>query len=242
MKHLASTILLALATSVAASAAQGADLRSIGALTQPEFRLLAQDLAAASAFKGLSTGAPLGAKGFEVSTSAGFTQLDTPTVWRKASFGRGIFTETVGPALRVAKGLPFGIDLGLTYGGLENAAANFAGAELRWSLVSGGAMMPAVGLRVAASRLAGIDNLRLSNVSYDLLVSKPFGPLTPYLALGRVETEATPIGAGALQRESFGQRRVALGGHMKFGAVDLTLEGDLTGQTRSGSGRLALRC
>lgn len=238
MKHLARLTVLALA---AASAAHGADLRSINALTQSEFRLLAQDLAAASAFRGLAPATPLGVTGFDVATSAGFTQLHTPTVWRKASFGRGVFTETVGPSLRVAKGLPFGIDVGLTYGGLENAGANFAGAELRWSLVSGGELMPAVGLRVAASRLSGIDNLRLSNVSYDLVVSKAFGAVTPYLALGRVETQATPVNAGGLQRESFGQRRIALGGHANFGRVDLTLEADLTGKTQSGSGRVGLR-
>lgn len=238
MSRFAPLTLLLLA---AASASHAADLRSIGALTQTEFRLLAQDLAAASVFRGLTTSAPLGVSGIEVATSAGFTQLNTPTVWRKASFGRGIFTETIGPSLRLRKGLPLGIDVGLTYGGLDNAAANFAGAELRWSMVSEGTLAPAVGLRVAASRLAGIDQLRLNNTSYDLVISKTFGSVAPYLAIGRVETQATPMNAGGLQGESFGQRRIAIGGQASFGPVDLTLEGDLTGKTRSGSGRLGLR-
>lgn len=238
MNRLAPLMALALA---GAGAAHSADLRSINALTQSEFRLLVRDLAAASAFKGLAPSTPLGVTGSEVATSASFTQLETPAVWRKASSGRGVFTETVAPSLRVAKGLPFGIDVGLTYGGLDNAAANFAGAEVRWSLVPGGVLMPAVGLRVAASRLAGIDQLRLSNTSYELVVSKGFGPVTPYLTIGRVETRATPVNAGGLQRERLAQRRIALGGHMNFGSVDLSLEGDLTGQTQSGSGRLGFR-
>lgn len=238
MHRFAPLAVLVLAT---AGTAQAADLRSINALTQSEFRLLVRDLAAASAFKGLAPATPLGVTGFEVATSAGFTQLDTPTVWRRASFGRGVFTETIGPSLRLSKGLPFGIDVGLAYGGLDNAAANFAGAEMRWSLVPGGVLMPAVGLRVAASRLAGIDQLRLNNTSYELIVSKGIGPVTPYLSIGRVETQATPVNAGGLQREKISQRRIALGGHMNFGAVDLTLEGDLTGNTQSGSGRLGFR-
>lgn len=237
MRPLAPLALLAL---VFAGAAHAADLRSINALTQGEFRLLAQDLAAASAFKGIAPARPLGSAGLELAASSGFTRQHAPSVWRKASFGQGVFTDTVGAALRVTKGLPLGFDVGLTYGGLDNAAANVAGAELRWSLVPGGALLPALGLRLAASRLGGIDNLRLTNVSYDLIVSKTFGPVTPYLSFGRVDTEATASG-GALVRESFGQRRVALGGHATFGAVDLTLEGDLTGKTRGGSGRLGLR-
>jgi len=231
--------LAALACSLAC-AAHGADLRSINALTQGEFRLLAQDLAAASAFRGISPAQPLGSSGWGLSTAIGFTELHTPTAWRKASFGRGVFPEVETPTLRVTKGLPWGLDVGFSYGVMENAAANIAAAELRWSLVPGGAVLPAVGLRVAASRLSGIDNLRLANVSYDLVVSKAVGPVTPYLVLGRVSTEATPAG-GALGRESFGQRRLAVGGQASFGAVDLTLEGDLTGKTRSGSGRLGLR-
>lgn len=238
MRRIALLTILALA---AGSAAQAADLRSINLLTQSEFRLLAKDLAGASSFKGLASATPLGLTGFDVAASVGFTQLESPTIWRKASNGRGIFTETVGPTVRLSKGLPFGLDVGVTYGALDNAAANIAGAELRWAAIPGGALMPAVGLRVAATRLAGIEQLRLSNTSYELVVSKGFGPVTPYLSLGRVETQASPRNAGALQRETFGQRRVAIGGHVNFGAVDLTLEGDLTGKTQSGSGRLGFR-
>ena len=233
--------LTALALTAAVSVAQAADLRSINLLTQNELQLLVKDLAGASAFKGLASATPLGLTGFDVAASVGFTQLENPTVWRKASNGRGIFTETVGPTLRVSKGLPYGFDVGVVYGGLDNAAANIAGAELRWAVLPGGVLMPAVGLRVATTRLAGIEQLRLSNTTYELVVSKGIGPVTPYVSIGRVETEATPRNAGALQRVSVGQRRVSVGGHVNFGLVDLTLEGDLTGKTQSGSGRLGFR-
>lgn len=238
MRRVALLTVLAMA---GATAAHGADLRSIAALNQAEFRLLAQDLAAASAFKGLATAAPLGPTALEVSTAASFTELRSPAVWQKASFGRGILTGTNAPSVRVAKGLPFGLDVGFTYGGLDSAAANIAGAELRWSVLSEGKVLPAVGVRFAASRLAGIDDLRMRSVSYDLVISKGIGPVTPYLSFGRVETQATPAVGTGLAAESFGQTRVALGGHAKLGAVDLALEGDLTGKTRSASGRLGLR-
>ena len=238
MRHIATLTVLALTVG---SAAEAADLRSINLLTQGEFRLLAQDLAAASAFKGLAPATPLGPTGMDVAASMGFTQLDSPKIWRKASFGQGIFTETVRPSLRLTKGLPFGLDVGFTYAGLANAGGNIAGAELRWAVVSGSGSLPAVGLRVATTRLAGIDQVRLSNTSYELVASKAFGSVTPYLSLGRVDTRATPRNAGALQVESFSQRRVAVGSRFNVGAVDLTLEGDLTGNTTSGSGRVGLR-
>lgn len=238
MRQIATFAVLALA---AGSAVQAADLRSINLLTQAEFRLLSEDLAAASSFRGLAPATPLGAAGLDVAAAIAFTQLESPKVWRKASNGRGIFTETVRPMVRLSKGLPFGVDVGLTYGALDNAVATIAGAELRWSVVAGGSLMPAVGLRVATTRLSGIDQLRLSNTSYDVVVSKGFGLATPYVSLGRVDTLASPLNAGALQRESFSQRRVAIGSHFKFGAVDLTLEGDLTGKTQTGSGRVGYR-
>lgn len=232
-----SAVMVAMAT----VSVQAADLRSVNLLTQSEFQLLAKDLAAASALKGMSSAAPMAATGIEVGVSTGFTQLENPLVWRKASNGRGIFTETVGPMLRLSKGLPFGMGIGLVYGGLDNAAANIAGAEFRWSILPTGDVMPAVGLRVATTRLAGIDQLRLNNTAYELVVSKAFGPVTPYLAIGRVDTEASPRSAGALQRVSISQRRVSLGGEVSFGSVYLALEGDLTGKTQSGSGRLGYR-
>lgn len=235
------TSLAALGLMAVAPITQAADLRSINLLTQPEFQLLVKDLAGASALKGLASGTARGPADLEVSASVGFTQLDSPTVWRKASNGRGIFTETVGPTLRVSKGLPYGFDVGVIYGGLDNAAANIAGAELRWAAITGGGLVPTVGLRVATTRLAGIDQVRLSNTSYELVISKGLGWLTPYVSIGRVDTEATPRNAGGLQRVSLSQRRVAVGGQMKFGGVDLALEGDLTGNTQSGSGRLGYR-
>lgn len=238
MKRVALLTVLALA---GATGAHAADLRSIAALNQAEFRLLAQDLAAASAFKGLASAAPLGSTALEVSAAASFSELRSPAVWQKASFGRSIMTGTAAPSLRVTKGLPFGLDVGFSYGALDNAAANIAGAELRWSVLSESKVLPAVGVRFAASRVAGIDDLRMRSVSYDLIVSKGIGPVTPYLAFGRLETQATPAVGTGLAAESFGQTRVALGGHAKLGALDLSLEGDLTGKTRSGSTRLALR-
>lgn len=238
MRQVAAFAVLALA---AGSVAHAADLRSINLLSQAEFRLLAQDLAAASAFKGMAPASPLGPAGLDAAAAIAFTQLESPKVWRKASNGRGIFTETVRPMLRLSKGLPFGIDVGVTYGALDNAVAQIAGAELRWAAVPEGKVMPAVGLRVATSRLGGIDQLRLTNTSYDAVVSKGFGLMTPYVSIGRVDTTASPLNAGALQRESFAQRRVAIGSHFKFGAVDLTLEGDLTGKTQTGSGRVGYR-
>lgn len=238
MRKLATLAFFVLA---AGQAVHAADIRGISALSQPEFRLLTQDLSAAGVYKGLAPANALGPSGLDVAFTIGFTQLDSPTIWRKASFGRGIFTETVRPTLRVTKGLPFGLDVGFTYGGLDNAAASVAGVVLRWSAVQEGPVMPAVGLRLATTRVGSIPQLRLTNTSYDLVVSKRFGAVTPYLSVGQVETEASPSGAGALQRDSFSQRRVAVGGQARFGAFDLTLEGDLTGKTRTGSGRVGYR-
>ena len=94
---------------------------------------------------------------------------------------------------------------------------------------------------MAATKLSGVDQLSLSNASFDVSISKGFPFITPYAGVGAVRTSAKVNGATTLQSESPTQARVFAGLHLNLGLFDITAEGDKTGKTTSYSARLGFR-
>src|SRR5258708_2773214 len=83
-------------------------------LNQSDFHALSEDLGAALSYKPLTPTAPLGITGFDVGIAVTDTKLQNSAVFAKA--GADISNAAV-PSLRVNKGLPFGIDVGVMAGG-----------------------------------------------------------------------------------------------------------------------------
>ena len=122
---------LGLGALLAAAGAQATTLNPINLLsTQSEFRLLTEDLGAASSYRMLAPATPLGLTGFDVSVGSTFTTLANRDVWRKAAAGASVPSMVPVPALRIAKGLPGGFDLGATYSTVPNSGASLVGAEV----------------------------------------------------------------------------------------------------------------
>lgn len=240
MKHL--TTLAACAAALAAPlAAAATDFDTLNNLSQAEFALFTKDLGAATSYKQLASAAPLGITGFDIAVASAFTNTQYPELWSKAAGNADIPGTVPVPGIRIAKGLPFGIDIGATYATLPKVDAKLAGVELRWALLEGGLVSPAVGLRVAATKLSGVDQLSLSNASFDVSISKGFPFITPYGGVGAVRTSAKVNGATTLQSETPTQARVFAGLHLNLGLFDITAEGDKTGKTTSYSARLGFR-
>lgn len=236
------TTLAACAAALAAPlAASATDFDTLNNLSQAEFALFTKDLGAATSYKQLASAAPLGVAGFDIAVASAFTNTQYPDLWSKAAGNADIPGTVPVPGIRIAKGLPFGIDIGATYATLPKVDAKLAGVELRWALLEGGLVSPAVGLRVAATKLSGVDQLSLSNASFDVSISKGFPFITPYAGVGAVRTSAKVNGATTLQSESPTQARVFAGLHLNLGLFDITAEGDKTGKTTSYSARLGFR-
>lgn len=236
------TTLAACAAALAAPlAAWATDFDTLNNLSQAEFALFTKDLGAATSYKQLASAAPLGVAGFDIAVASAFTNTQYPDLWSKAAGNADIPGTVPVPGIRIAKGLPFGIDIGATYATLPKVDAKLAGVELRWALLEGGLVSPAVGLRVAATKLSGVDQLSLSNASFDVSISKGFPFITPYAGVGAVRTSAKVNGATTLQSESPTQARVFAGLHLNLGLFDITAEGDKTGKTTSYSARLGFR-
>jgi hypothetical protein len=88
------------------------------------------------------------------------------------------------------KGLPWGIDLGASYGRVLDSDLELLNAEVSWAILEGGAVTPALGLRFTGGRGSG-DGYDLDQYGAEVLVSKGFTVLTPYAGAGWSWSEST---------------------------------------------------
>lgn len=233
--------LLATALLALAPLAQAAELNAANLNSQAEFRALSEDLAAATSFKPLIPAESMGVTGFDVGLAVTGTRLTQRDVWQKAAGGSAPPSTLPGAVLRVHKGLPFDIDLGASYANIPSADLNAIGGELRWAVVPGGTVTPALALRASASAVSGAANMKLSTFGLDASVSKGFAMLTPYAGVGTVFVRSKAEGAATVASESFNQFKVFAGANLNFGLLNLALETDRTGDTTSYGLKIGLR-
>ena len=214
------------------------NIDNLQALSQPEFRLLSEDLGAALSYKPLTPTTPLGLTGFDVGIAVTDTKLENSAVFAKA--GADISNAAV-PSLRVHKGLPFGIDVGVMVGAVPSTNIKLYGGELRYAIVAGGTAMPAIGVRGSYTKLTGVDQLDFDTKGVDLSISKGFLMFTPYAGVGKVWAASTPNGIPALSKESLSLNKVFVGVNMNFGLTNLAFEGDRTGKASSYGAKLGFR-
>jgi len=219
-----------------------ADINQIQLLGQAQFRALSEDLGAALSYKPLTPTEPLGITGFDIGIAATSTKLQNTGVFTAA--GAGDLTNLVVPSLRLHKGLPFGIDVGIMYSAVPSTNIKLVGGELRYALLSGGVAMPAIGIRGSYTKLSGVDQLEFSTRGVDLSISKGFLMFTPYAGIGKVWADSNPVGTAAaagLTKESFSVNKAFVGLNLNFGLMNLAFEGDKTGDATTYGAKLGFR-
>jgi hypothetical protein len=87
------------------------------------------------------------------------------------------------------KGLPGGIDLGLSYGQALEGDLELVTAEIGWAILDGGLISPTLGLRLTGSQTVESDAYELDQYGAELILSKGFAILTPYVGGGVVYSE-----------------------------------------------------
>lgn len=87
------------------------------------------------------------------------------------------------------KGLPGGIDIGLSYGQALEGDLELATAEIGWAIVDGGLISPTLGLRLTGTRTIESGAYELDQYGAELILSKGFAILTPYVGGGVVYSE-----------------------------------------------------
>ena len=217
------------------------NINNIQAPRQSNFRLLSEDFGAALSYKPLTPTAPLGITGFDLGIAATSTKLQNSSVFTTA--GGGDHSSVIVPSLRLNKGLPFGIDVGVMYSSVPSTNIRLVGGELRYAIVSGGAATPAIGVRGSYTKLTGVDQLDFDTKGLDLSISKGFLMFTPYAGVGKVWVASTPksIPTSTPTKESLSLSKVYVGINMNFGLTNLAFEGDRTGEATSYGAKLGFR-
>jgi hypothetical protein len=139
--------------------------------------------------------APLGLVGFEIWADATYDDGfdDEPFA------GTAIDGDLSGGFLSVGrvgvrKGLPGGLDLGVSYGRALGGDVKLVSGEVQYALLKGGALSPALSVRVTGSRTVDARAYDLDQWGAELLASKGFAVLTPYLGAGLVRSQGTLSG------------------------------------------------
>lgn len=89
----------------------------------------------------------------------------------------------------IRKGLPGGIDLGASYGRAIDSGLELVSAELGWAILDGGLLSPALGLRLTGSRTLGDGAYELEQYGAEVILSKGFPVVTPYVGGGVMRSE-----------------------------------------------------
>jgi hypothetical protein len=232
---------LACALACSTPLAQAADLNTLQLLTQGEFRLLSEDLGAAVSFKPMIPAESMGITGFDIGVTVTGTKLQNRDVWRKAAAGADVPQYLPVPTIRVHKGLPLNIDIGASYSQIPSTNIRVIGGELRWAVLPGSTVLPAVAIRGSLSSLEGVDQLKLRTAGVDISVSKGFAFVTPYAGIGTVRVNATPDGSTGKAKESFSQGKVFAGVNINLGLTNLLFEADKTGDATSYGAKVGFR-
>jgi hypothetical protein len=213
-----------------------ADLANFKDISQNEFLALSKDLAAVTSTKALEPAAPLGIKGFDVSASSSITKIQDSATWAKAS-GDGK-TNLIQTKLSVSKGLSGGWDVGGFMSNVVSTNVSVAGVHVKFALLEGNAITPAIAIRGSHSRMSGVPGMQLNNTGLDLLISKGFVGFTPYAGVGTVYSSATATGKSD---ESFTQSKAFAGVSWNILLLNLSAEYDRTGKNSTVGVKAGLR-
>ena len=227
--------LLALA---AAHPARAADFPSIWNLVQDEFRNVARDLGSAFSYKGITPGTPLGTLGLDVGIEVTQTQLEHSRLFALA--GAGDESSVLIPKVHIHKGLPANFDISAFVGGAAEFDAGVYGGALRWTLADQGLVYPSLTIRGSGTRTTGTGDLKVSTAALDLVVSKTFTALTPYVGVGTVRTQASVSGS-RLAEERVSEGRVFGGLNLNLVALNIAFEAEKMGDNVSLSAKLGWR-
>lgn len=229
------TVLVALLLVAAMSMpvrAAGNDL-NLGSFTgamQVEFDNLAEEVGAAVAYNPLAPTAPEGLLGFDLGLSVSTIKIDG-ALWDLAVADGAAPSSLVVPRLHARKGLPFGIDVALSYVEVPTTNIRVMGGEIRKAIVSGGMVSPSVGVTVHASQLAGVSALDVTTYGVGLGVSKGFVLVTPYAGIDQVFYKMSEnVGIG-LAEASDSFTRYHVGAKLSLGFLKLTGQADFGAAT-----------
>lgn len=234
-------IIIFLCTSQAIHAGE----RSVETLTnlnQNQFKALGKDLGAALHYKAIAPAEPLGLLGFDLGVDASNTQLSDGDVLALVNGEGSQPNSLLISRLHAHKGLPFGWDIGASYGLVPDSNIKMLGAEVRYAIWEGNIVWPALAVRGSYAQMSGVDVLDMNSKAIELTASKGILMFTPYAGVGYVWTNLDTQQAGVnLDDETLEQTKVYIGSHLNLLGLNAGLELDNTDGRNTVSLKLSIR-
>jgi hypothetical protein len=161
------------------------------AITQQEFatfsRLVAQGIYATP----VDPARARGLLGFDIGVAVTALPVDTSAgYWQHAVEDDFTISDYVAvPRIVAAKGLGVATLSGM-YSKVQDTDIEMWGGALDVPIMNGGLLKPTLALRGSYAILQGIEEYDLKTYGVELFLSKGFGPITPYAAVGRMRVDA----------------------------------------------------
>jgi hypothetical protein len=167
------------------------DIEFDPAITQAEFeqfsRLVAQSIYATP----VDPARARGLFGFDIGLAVTAVPVDpNAAFWQRAVGNDFTISDYVAvPRLVASKGLSVAT-ISAMYSKVNDTDIEVWGGALDVPIISGGIVKPTLALRGAYSQLRGVEEYDLKTYGVELFLSKGFGPITPYAAVGRTKLDA----------------------------------------------------
>ena len=198
-------------------------------MAQNEFKNLSKEIGLIISYVPLAPAEPLGVLGFDIGIEATGVKISSgSTFWENAVSGGDPPDYIVLPKIHVQKGLPFGIDVGAIFATVPGSNITLYGGELKWAVLEGSIVSPAVAVRGTYTALAGVDDVDASTFGLDASVSKGFGPLTPYAGLGQVWISASENAGLGLDDVSTSATKFFVGAKLKILLLGIVVQADFS--------------
>lgn len=204
------------------------------------FNSLCKDLNQGLNFIPLTPPDPYGLTGFDVGVEMTLLNINQGSeYWKYATKDMKQPPLLPVPKIQAQKGLPFGIDIGAIYAFVPQSNVKLLGGEVRWAIMKGGFVKPAIGVRTSYSRLMGVPALSFQTESIDASISKKIAIIIPYAGIGQVFAQGkahldytdpdTSISASAdLKTDGISETRAFLGVRLSLLIFNITAEVDFS--------------
>jgi hypothetical protein len=153
-----------------------------------------------------------GLLGFDVGVAATAIPVETDQAyWQNAVNEDFTYSDhVVVPRLVASKGLSV-VTISGMYAKVPDSDITVLGGSLDVPIISGGVVRPTLALRGSYALLQGVDDFDLNTYGAELFLSKGFGPLTPYGAVGIARSDAEGRVAGTTLTDESTTNRITVG-------------------------------
>ena len=209
--------------------AMASDIQFDRTMTQQMFRSFSQEAGTLIIYRAMGPAEPLGLTGFDIGVEATATKInENQDYWKKSVKDQNPPSYPTSARLHVQIGLPFGFDIGVAAGQVLDPNITYAGGEVRYAILKGGALQPALAVRGSYSQTFGVDQLDLKTYGLDLSISKGFGAgvkIIPYGGVGQYWFSSRPTNLTAglnLNEENFSKTQVFAGARLQMALFTVT--------------------